>query len=87
MLDNLAQFWWIVPGLAYFILLAILMRRGLWATVGWKIHVAAICVFILLIPSARWADGYPLAVLTVLNVLLFVAVENRRAKTSSKLPR
>jgi hypothetical protein len=82
--ESLSQFWWVLPGLAYFILLAFLMRRGLWSTVGRKIHLAAICVFILLIPSMHWAGGYPFAVLTVLNVLLFVAAENRLAKTSPR---
>lgn len=84
MLKNLAEFWWILPGLLYFVLLIVLMRYGLWEKVGRKVLLAAICIFILLIPSARWAGGYPFAVLTVLNLLLFVATDNRRAKIPSK---
>jgi hypothetical protein len=82
-LKNLSELWWILPPLLYLILLVVLMRRGLWQTVGRNILLAGICVFILLIPSSRWADGYPFAVLTVANLLLYVATGNRRAKISS----
>ncbi|MCV7282819.1 hypothetical protein H7J88_24595 [Mycolicibacterium flavescens] len=80
MLEYLAQYWWILLGLLYTILLVFLMRRGLWESVGRKILLAAICVFILLIPSTRWAGGYPFAALVVLNLLTFVATENRHTK-------
>jgi hypothetical protein len=84
MLENLIAYWWILPGLLYGTLLLFVMRRGLWQTVGRKILLVAICVFILLIPSMRWAQGYPFAVLTVANLLLYVATENRQSKTPSR---
>lgn len=84
MLENLFAYWWILPGLLYATLLLFVMRRGLWQTVGRKVLLVSICVFILLIPSMRWAEGYPFAVLTVANLLLYVATGNRQAnKTAS----
>jgi hypothetical protein len=83
MLENVIAFWWILPGLLYGTLLLFVMRRGLWQTAGRNILLVGICVFILLIPSSRWADGYPFAVLTVANLLLYVATGNRQAKISS----
>ena len=76
------EYWWILPALSYFVLLAVVARYGKWATVGRKILLASICVFILTIPSSPWGHGYPMAVLTVINLLLYIAVENRQAKTS-----
>jgi hypothetical protein len=83
MLKNLAEYWWFLPPLLYLIVLVVVIRRGMWETVGRKILLAALCVFILLIPSSRWAGGYPFAVLTVINLLLFVATGNSQAKISS----
>ena len=85
MVDNLAGYWWILPPLLYLILFVAIIRCGLWDKVGRKILLAAICLFILLIPSSRWLDGYPFAALTVINLLLFVVMENRQAKVPSKL--
>ncbi|WP_155942976.1 hypothetical protein [Mycobacterium sp. 141] len=75
------DYWWILPPLLYGALLVFVIRRGLWETVGRKILLAAICVFILLIPATRWAQGYPFAVLTVINLLLYVAAGNRQSRT------
>lgn len=78
-------YWWILPPLLYLIFLGIVIRLGMWPTVGRKILLASICVFILLIPSTRrWAQGYPFAVLTVLNLLVFIWTGNRQATISSR---
>ena len=84
-LESLGQFWWILPWAAYLIVLWTLMRRGLWASVGRRFHLAAICVFVLLIPSMQWGGGYPFAIVTVLNVLLHLWADNGHATTSSTL--
>jgi hypothetical protein len=71
MLKNLGEYWWILPVLLYFILLAVVIRRGMWATVGEKIYWAAMCVLILVIPSRPAPSSYVLAVLVVLNLLIY----------------
>lgn len=70
MLKHLDEYWWILPGLL-FILLAVVIRRGMWATVGQKIYSATICVLILLIPTRPSPSSYLLAVLVVLNLWLY----------------
>lgn len=71
MLNTLGEYWWILPVLLYFILLAVVMRRGMWATVGQKIFWITICVLILLIPTKPKPSSYVLAVLVVLNLWLY----------------
>ena len=71
MLKNLGEYWWILPVLLYFILLAVLMRRGMWATVGQKIYWVTICVLILVIPTRPSPSSYVLAILVVLNLWIY----------------
>lgn len=68
--DWLSGYWWILPGVL-FILLAEVIRRGMWSTVGQKIYSVTICVLILLIPTRPSPSSYILAVLVVLNLWLY----------------
>jgi hypothetical protein len=70
-LKNLAEFWWILAVILYFVLLAVVIRRGLWATVGEKIYWATTCVLILTLPTTPEPSSYFLAVIIVLNLLLY----------------
>lgn len=70
MLKNVADYWWILP-IVFFILLAVVMRRGMWATVGEKIYCVAICVLILVIPTRPSPSSYLLTVLVVLNLAIY----------------
>lgn len=71
MVKNLGEYWWILPVLLYFIVLAIVMRRGLWATVGEKIHWITLCVLILIIPTKPSPSSYLFAVLVVVNLVIY----------------
>lgn len=71
MLKNWGEYWWILPVALYCILLAVVMRRGMWATVGQKIYWITICVLILIIPTRPSPSSYLLAVLVVLNLGLY----------------
>lgn len=71
MLKNLDNYWWILPVVLYFILCAVVMRRGMWATVGQKIYWVTTCVLILLIPTRPSPSSYVFAVLVVLNLWIY----------------
>lgn len=71
MLKDLNEYWWILPVAFYFILLAVVMRRGMWATAGQKIYWLTICVLILVIPTRPSPSSYLLAVLVVLNLAIY----------------
>lgn len=71
MLKNLGEYWWILPVLLYFIVLAVVMRRGMWATAGQTIYWITLCVLILLIPTRPTPSSYVLAVLVVLNLWIY----------------
>jgi predicted ABC-type exoprotein transport system permease subunit len=70
-MKNLGEYWWILPVLLYFVLLAVVMRRGMWATVGQNIYWVATCVLVLLIPTKPSPSSYVLAVLVVLNLWIY----------------
>jgi hypothetical protein len=72
--DALTDYWWVLLPLLYFAVLMVLIRRGLWATVGQMVLVASLCAMILYLPFSRAPMSYVLAVLTVINFLLFVRV-------------
>jgi len=71
------DYWWVLPPLLYFAVLIVVIRRGLWATVGQVIMLAFLCESILYLPFSHPPMSYGLAVLTVLNLLLFVRVNVR----------
>lgn len=71
MLKNWGEYWWILPVALYCILLAVVMRRGMWAAVGQKIYWITICVLILIIPTKPSPSSYLLAVVVVLNLGLY----------------
>lgn len=68
---NWGEYLWILPGLLYFVLLAVVMRRGMWATLGQNIYWIATCVLVLLIPTKPPPSSYVLAVLVVLNLWIY----------------
>lgn len=68
---NLAEYWWILPVLSYFIALVVVIRRGTWATAGQKIYWATICALILWLPTRPEPSSYVLAVLIVVTLLIY----------------
>jgi hypothetical protein len=78
MLSNAwSDYWWVLLPLLYFAVLIVLIRRGLWATVGQVVMLAFLCELILYLPFSHPPMSYVLAVLTVVNLLLFVRVNVR----------
>lgn len=71
MLKDVSGYWWILPVVLYFVLLTVVMRRGMWATVGQRIYWVTICVLILIIPTRPTPSSYVLAVLVVLNLGIY----------------
>jgi hypothetical protein len=70
-LKNLVDYWWIPVAILYPLLLAVVIRRGLWATRGEQIYWANTCVLVLWLPTRPEPSSYVLAVLIVLNLLLY----------------
>lgn len=70
MLNNLGEYWWILPPLLYLILLVVLIRRGMWERTGIRIMFATTCLLILLLPSMHRPFSYVMAVLIVLSLLI-----------------
>jgi hypothetical protein len=71
MLKTIGEYWWILLVLSYFIVSVVVMHRGLWATVGQKIIVSTIYVFILILPTMHPPSSYVTAVGIVLNLLIY----------------
>ncbi|MCV7170447.1 hypothetical protein H7I41_11025 [Mycobacterium manitobense] len=72
--DVWTDYWWVLLPLLYFAVLVVLIRRGLWATVGQMVMLGSLCALILYLPFSHPPMSYVLAVLTVLDLLLFVQV-------------
>ncbi len=93
MFKNLGVLWWILPGLLYAILLIVVMRRGLWATLGQRIYWIGTCILVLLIPTKPAPSSYVLAVLVVFNLWVYrwslrrgTFVLDRPSKTAESAP-
>lgn len=69
--QNLVAYWWIPPTVLYFIVLAVVMRRGQWATAGQKLYFVSICVGVLVIPTMPKPASYLFTVGVVLNLWLY----------------
>jgi uncharacterized membrane protein len=63
------EYWWILP-LLYVVLLLILIRRGMWEGAGRIIVLVVNCVLILLIPTMQRSEGYVMAVIIVVSLLV-----------------
>jgi hypothetical protein len=71
MLKNLGEYWWILLALLYVVVSVVVMRRGIWATVGQKIILSTIYVLILVLPAMHPPSSYVTAVGIVLNLLIY----------------
>lgn len=74
----LVEYWWILPTVLFFAVLAVVMRRGKWATAGQKIYFVSICVGILVIPTTPKPASYLLAVGVVLNLWIYRSSLSKR---------
>lgn len=57
--------------LLYAVVSLVVMRRGMWATVGQKIILSTIYAFILILPTMHPPSSYVVAVGIVLNLLIY----------------
>jgi hypothetical protein len=64
------EYWWILPPLLYVVLLLILIRRGMWEGAGRIIVLVVNCILILLIPSMQRSEGYVMAVIIAVSLLV-----------------
>lgn len=71
MLKDVSGYWWILFAVLYVILCMVVMRRGLWSTVGQKIMLTTIYALILLVPALHPPASYVLAVGIVVDLLIY----------------
>ena len=77
------DYWWILASLAYVARLVFVVRRGTWETLK-PFLLVTICVFILCLPFEHPPLSYVNAVLTVVNLLLFVqGCDRARGRTGA----
>lgn len=71
MLKDVSGYWWILFAVLYVILCAVVMRRGMWSTVGQKIMLITIYALILLLPALDPPSSYIMAAGIVLDLLIY----------------
>lgn len=69
--DLFVGYWWILFALVYVIMCVVVMRRGMWSTLGQKIMLTTIYALILLLPALHPPASYILAVGIVLDLLIY----------------
>jgi hypothetical protein len=71
MLKSWDEYWWILLALLYVVVSLVVMRRGMWATVGQKMILSTTYVVILVLPAMHPPSSYVVAVGAVLNLLIY----------------
>lgn len=89
MLKDVSWYWWILFAVLYVILSVVVMRRGMWPTVGQKIMLTTIYALILFLPALHSPASYILAVGIVLDLLIYQRMLRRgfyKLEIASKPP-